>query len=102
MAAGDQYAGFFLAYRAALVKLAMPIVGCRMHAEDVVQEAFLRITERRSSVNPIRHPIAFIFQVVRHLAVDRSRRLSWKRAITLRATLRNPSPPPPLHRKSDH
>jgi RNA polymerase sigma factor (sigma-70 family) len=75
LSTGNEYAGAFLAYRAALIKLATPIVGCRDHAEDVVQEAFIRIAEYDDSTKPVRHPIAFIFQVVRHLALDRSRRL---------------------------
>jgi RNA polymerase sigma-70 factor (ECF subfamily) len=75
LAHANEYAGTFIAYRAALIKIATPIVGCRAHAEDIVQEAFVRVTEHASKADDIRHPVAFIFQVVRHLALDRSRRL---------------------------
>ena len=75
MPGGNEYASTLIAYRAALIQLATPIVGCRAQAEDIVQEAFLRVTERTNKADPIRRPVAFIFQVVRHLALDRSRRL---------------------------
>ena len=35
----------FLAYRGALFNTVVPIVGCRHWAEDVVQDAYLKITE---------------------------------------------------------
>jgi RNA polymerase sigma-70 factor (ECF subfamily) len=86
LARANEYTGTFIAYRAALIKVATPIVGCRMHAEDVVQEAFLRLTDRVNSANPIRHPVAFIFQVVRHLALDRSRQLRLETRYTTQLT----------------
>lgn len=66
-------------HRKALVDYAAPIVGDRSRAEDVVQEAWLRLsgaTERET----IHNRLSFLYRVVRNLAIDLSRRL--KREVT--------------------
>ena len=63
----------YLRHRAALIDHATPIVGCRARAEELVQEAFLRYAarsgegERRRSVT---HPVAYLYRMVRNLAID--------------------------------
>jgi RNA polymerase sigma-70 factor (ECF subfamily) len=64
---GNEHASTFIAYRTALIRLATPIVGCRAYAEDIVQKAFIRVTEHAHKNAAVRHPVAFIFQVVRNL-----------------------------------
>lgn len=67
----------YLKHRAALIDYAAPIVGDRHQAEDVVQEAWLRIAD--SSVHqrgPIAQPASYLYRVVRNLAIDLSRRMA--------------------------
>lgn len=67
----------YLAHRAALIDYAAPLVGCRARAEDLVQEAFLRYSTRRGKGGerqPIAHPVAYLYRIVRNLAFDWVRR----------------------------
>jgi RNA polymerase sigma factor (sigma-70 family) len=79
----DRKLSLFLTHRGALVDYAAPIVGCRSRAEDVVQEAFLRFApEKPAPVKPdapgrvIDHPIAYLYRMVRNLALNGRRRES--------------------------
>ncbi|WP_296346415.1 sigma-70 family RNA polymerase sigma factor [Reyranella sp.] len=65
----------YLAHRAALVEYATPIVGDRMRAEDVVQEAYMRFAPRPDDVR-VEQPAAYLYRIVRNLAYDLRRRLS--------------------------
>ncbi|WP_422367409.1 sigma-70 family RNA polymerase sigma factor [Pelagibius sp.] len=72
----------FTSHRAALVNYASSIVGERSLAEDVVQDAYLRLqrAERtRSSDEPLDEPLSYLFHIVRNLAIDVRRRLSRER-----------------------
>jgi RNA polymerase sigma factor (sigma-70 family) len=63
----------FMAHRGELVNYAAGIVGNRAHAEDVVQEAWLRfgaVAEGR----PLDEPVGYLYRVVRNLAIDGRRR----------------------------
>lgn len=67
----------YLSHRAALIEYAAPIVGCRARAEDLVQEAFLRYSARGGERHPRRvvvHPVAYLYRIVRNLALDWVRR----------------------------
>jgi RNA polymerase sigma factor (sigma-70 family) len=69
--------GFYLRHRAALVDYALPIVGSRDQAEDVVQEAWLRFdaaTAERPAAR-IEHPAGYLYRIVRNLALDWTRKL---------------------------
>ncbi len=70
MAHIDQRLRLFLRYRAALIDLAAPIVGCRAGAEDVVQEAYLRFSAAGSDRSEIHKPVPYLYQIVRRLAFD--------------------------------
>ncbi|MFM9271595.1 RNA polymerase factor sigma-70 [Halomonas elongata] len=59
--------------RVRLRHAAMKILGSPDLADDVVQDAYLKITEARS-VFAIQRPMAYVHQVVRNLAIDRHRR----------------------------
>ncbi|MEM7426944.1 MAG: sigma-70 family RNA polymerase sigma factor [Pseudomonadota bacterium] len=62
----------FLELRGDLVTYASSITGCRSHAEDVVQDAFLRFREATRSGTP-KSPVSYLYRVVRNLAIDRLR-----------------------------
>lgn len=65
----------FVAHRAELQGLAHKIIGRRELAEDIVQDAFLKLSGVADSL-PVQQPLAYCFQVVRNLAIDCFRRMS--------------------------
>jgi len=69
----------YMAHRRALVNYASGIVGDRSHAEDVVQEAYLRFSAAAAGARQderIAHPVGYLYRIVRNLALDWSRRAS--------------------------
>lgn len=67
----------YLTHRGALIDYALPIVGCRARAEDVVQDAYLRLAAAdsgRADADQIRQPTGYLYRIVRNLAVDWVRR----------------------------
>jgi RNA polymerase sigma factor (sigma-70 family) len=61
----------YLTHRVALIDYAASILGNRAWAEDVVQEAFLRISvDPNAHLRTIVDPVAYLYRVVRNLAVD--------------------------------
>lgn len=63
----------FVEHRERLRDAAKRIVGTRDLAEDVLQAAYLRITET-SAHAVVQQPLSYCYQVVRHLAIDHCRR----------------------------
>ncbi len=63
----------YSAHRADLVQYAGRIVGDRSAAEDVVQEAFIRF-DRVSQSQTLIEPLAYLYKIVRNLALDVKRR----------------------------
>lgn len=72
----------YLAHRGELVNYASAIVGDRARAEDVVQEAWLRLGAA-SAAHPLDEPVGFLYRIVRNLAVDGRRRLTRERAVVV-------------------
>jgi RNA polymerase sigma factor (sigma-70 family) len=64
----------FIEHRGSLVDYAARIVGSRAEAEDVVQEAWFRLNGIEDP-DRIREPIAYLYRLVRNLAVDTQRSL---------------------------
>ncbi|BBK44191.1 DNA-directed RNA polymerase sigma-70 factor [Allostella vacuolata] len=62
----------YLAHRGELVSYADGIVGDRGHAEDLVQEAWLRFGAAAGD-RPLDEPVGYLYRIVRNLAVDRRR-----------------------------
>ncbi len=71
----------FVEHRRSLVDYAAGILGSRAHAEDVVQEAWIRFTAANDGSEgpstPILHPIAYLYTIVRNLALNGVRRASY-------------------------
>lgn len=64
---------WFIAHRSSLVDYATGIVGSRAQAEDLVQEAWLRFEEvARQRI--LSEPLAYLYRIVRNLALDGRRR----------------------------
>ena len=78
----------FMTHRGALVDYASGIVGDRARAEDVVQEAFLRfVSARDKSEVRVERPPAYLYRIVRNLAIDRIR----QRALEQRRQVEEPA-----------
>jgi RNA polymerase sigma-70 factor (ECF subfamily) len=67
----------FVAHRAQLRRAALKILGDTERAEDVVQDAYLKVTETEGVLN-IKQPLAYLYQIVRNLAIDRHRRAAFE------------------------
>lgn len=65
----------YTTHRAALIEYALPIVGDRTRAEDVVQEAFMRFAPQEGSADAdVKRPLGYLYRIVRNLAYDLTRR----------------------------
>jgi RNA polymerase sigma-70 factor (ECF subfamily) len=56
-------------HRPALIEYAAGFVGSRAQAEDVVQEAWVRL-DAAVQKRPIHEPLAYLYRIVRNLAID--------------------------------
>lgn len=65
----------FIQHRGSLVDYAARIVGSRVQAEDVVQEAWLRLRQAEEQ-RTVLEPVAYLYRLVRNLAIDTRRKLS--------------------------
>jgi RNA polymerase sigma-70 factor (ECF subfamily) len=72
----------YLLHRAALIEHAAPIVGSRHHAEDIVQEAFLRFAQ--VPADGMLQPASYLYRIVRNLAIDWTRRVAAERLVAMR------------------
>ncbi|MBC7136125.1 sigma-70 family RNA polymerase sigma factor [Oceanibaculum nanhaiense] len=83
MAGNPDRLDLFLAHRGALLNYASRIVGDRAHAEDVVQEAFLRfdaaVVEQGPGGQGLSEPLAYLYRIVRNLSLDLRRKLGRER-----------------------
>lgn len=70
----DQTLSVFIEHRASLVAHAERIVGPDGQAEDIVQDAWLRL-QRAIKTNAPNNPIGYSYTIVRNLALDRCRQM---------------------------
>lgn len=70
MANDDTILSVYLDNRLRFLNLAARIVGSRAKAEDIVQDAFVNISQARRSGTTIINPLAYLTQIVRRLALD--------------------------------
>ncbi|MET0266312.1 MAG: RNA polymerase factor sigma-70 [Duganella sp.] len=73
MHTGSEIRQQFVVSRAQLHEAAMRILGCRQRAEDVLQDAYLKLADGIEELH-INNPLAYLYQLVRNLAIDRYRR----------------------------
>ena len=64
----------FVDHRSVLVKIAARIVGCRYRAEDVVQDAYFRLSSAPPITSSFKAQLSYLFQIVRNLAIDHYRK----------------------------
>ena len=70
----DRTLPLFLEHRAALIAYAQKIVGREGPAEDIVQDAWLRLQKPIKTGAPD-HPTGYLYAIVRNLALDRRRQM---------------------------
>ena len=70
----DAPSGAIISHRAALVSYATPLVGSRDAAEDVVQDAFLRVQTVHLQGAAPEQTLAYVYRTVRNLCLDCLRR----------------------------
>lgn len=68
----------FIDHRAALIKIAANITGCRSRAEDVVQDAFFRLESAHLPSHSIKAQLSYMFRTVRNLAIDYYRKQAFE------------------------
>ena len=73
----------FVDNRAQLRRAALKILGDPARAEDVVQDAYLKVSKTEDALN-VKQPLAYLYQIVRNLAIDRHRRTVFE-GVSLRA-----------------
>ncbi len=88
----------YLRHRPKFVDVAASIIGCRTRAEDIVQDAFLKVTAARQQNITIERPFSYLMQVVRRLAIDGLRGAKIRKAediadIAIRHLLSDPLTP---------
>ncbi len=87
----------YVAHRDQLVDYASKILDDRAHAEDVVQEAYLRL-DAAAATRLLGEPLRYLYRIVRNLALDTRRGLQRdrKRLVTGRRHrgCRHPRRPP--------
>ncbi|MBS4046679.1 MAG: sigma-70 family RNA polymerase sigma factor [Alphaproteobacteria bacterium] len=78
--------GLFVSHQRELVGYARAIVGDQSLAEDIVQDAYIRIDRIGRSADEdgsgarLDGPVAYLFRIVRNLAIDHRRRLGRENA----------------------
>ncbi|EUB98944.1 RNA polymerase, sigma-24 subunit, ECF subfamily [Rhizobium sp. CF080] len=74
----DMRSGLYATHRTALVAYAASLMGSREEAEEVVQDAFSKLSP--DSIKGIDTPIAYLRRIVRNLALNRRRRQKYELA----------------------
>lgn len=64
----------YIEHRDELLNYANKFVQDRASAEDVVQEAWLRLSARSSTAEEIGNPLSYLYAIVRNLALDWAKR----------------------------
>jgi RNA polymerase sigma-70 factor (ECF subfamily) len=83
MSDSSSHLHLFLAVRRELVSYAAKITGDRIQAEDIVQEAWIRFSPLKAQARPVvDQPVAYLYRIVRNLALDLQRSRSREHAHT--------------------
>lgn len=65
-------------HRVSLLNYATRLVGSRAQAEDLVQEAWMRL-DGSTHENDVQRPLGYIYRIIRNLALDHSRSVGRER-----------------------
>ena len=81
------FEAFFEAERSRLYRVLFAITGSRQEAEDIAQEAFLRVWERWDRIAVLDEPVGYLHRTAMNVFRDRRRRL----VLGLKRVLRPPA-----------
>ena len=70
MKEGEVRHGIYLTHRSALIEYATPILGSREAAEDIVQDAYIRLAPAKARIGSPEQTLAYLYRIVRNLAFD--------------------------------
>lgn len=73
----DDLVAIFIAHRRQLCDVAAKVLGSRDKADDVVQDAYLKVVEAGGAC-AVKQPTAYVYRIVRNLAIDRYRRRTFE------------------------
>jgi RNA polymerase sigma factor (sigma-70 family) len=92
----ESFRPFVEEHFAALASFARSLLGSDMEAEDLAQEALVRLYRARARLDPRRSPRAYAYRIVFRLSLSRLRRESRRRSLALLfAPLARRQAPPP-------
>lgn len=66
----DIFKRLYLPFHAKLYQIAFALVGNQAEAEDIVQEVYSRLWERREELPAVRNPEAYAITLVKHFCLD--------------------------------
>lgn len=66
----DIFKRLYLPFHAKLYRIAFALVGNQEEAEDIVQEVYSRLWERREELAAVRNPEAYAITLVKHFCLD--------------------------------
>ena len=72
-------------YENKLLRTAAAIVGGRAEAEDMVQDAFVKLLEKQPQFESAEHEAAWLIRVTVNLCISRLRSHQWKKTVPLLA-----------------
>lgn len=91
----QSFAELFYAYKDKLYGFVLPMTGNREIAEDIVQDVFMKIWERRERLGEIENFNAFVFRISRNHTINHLRRTAKETLVLLEARQRTNSAEPP-------
>ena len=96
MSPSDSSLSIYIEHRDDLLNYANKYLQDRAIAEDVVQEAWIRLSARDGRGDEIGHPLSYLYSIVRNLALDWMRRGPREKTVTTETppwdTMVDPSP----------
>lgn len=80
---GDEMEAFVLQHENRLYRLALSTLGNKAEAEDVVQDVFVKVMEKRPVFQSPDHETAWLIKVTTNLCKTRLRSSWWKKTVPL-------------------
>jgi RNA polymerase sigma-70 factor (ECF subfamily) len=91
----DSFRPFVEETFAPLASFARSVLGSDLEAEDVAQEALIRLYQRRATLSPDRSPRPYLYRIALSICLSRLRRESRRRVLSLLAAPLSPRETPP-------
>lgn len=79
----DDMERFVLQHENRLYRIAIAIIGNKAEAEDIVQDVFVKVIEKRPTFQSLEHETAWLIRVTSNLCKSRLRSSWWKKTVPL-------------------